>query len=90
MRVPSGDHCGSRSSYGPEETTNRPYSPALVKHWATSFGIGIVAGIANRYGKSPTGWFSVKMIVLSSGVEMPEIDVALPFSKSLKPLIAGS
>jgi hypothetical protein len=47
-----------------------------VKHFATSSGIGPVAGIASRKRKSPVGFSSVNTIVRSSGVSMPEIGFA--------------
>ena len=59
--------------YGPDEITKRPYSPAFMKHFATSSGIGPAAGIASRYSKSPVGFSRVKAMVLSSGVWMPAI-----------------
>src|SRR6266702_1925738 len=52
-------------------------SPTLVKHVATSWGTGAVAGIDTRYRKSPTAWVRWKTIVEGSGVSIPEIGVGL-------------
>ena len=75
--------------YGPLDTRLRPYSPALVKQPATSFGIGFAAGIARRYRKSPVGSVSLNVIVESSGVVIPEIVFALPSLKACMPSIGS-
>ena len=73
--------------YGPDEMTFRPYSPAFVKHLPTSSGIGPAAGMLSRNRKSPVGCVSVNLIVLSSGVSMPEIVLASPAVNSAMPLM---
>src|SRR3954467_9098904 len=76
--------------YGPLAITLRPESPGFPsKHAPTSGGIGAVAGIDMRRLKSPVGFVRWKTIVWLSGVEMPEIAVALPFATSSQPLITG-
>jgi hypothetical protein len=71
--------------YGPDEITYRPYSPASVKHPATSSGIGPVAGIDTRNSNSGASLVRWKTIVLSSGVSIPGIPPAPGSSPSSKP-----
>jgi hypothetical protein len=48
----------------------------LLKHLATSLGMGAVAAIDSRYRKSLVFCFRWKTIVWSSGVSIPEIGLA--------------
>src|SRR6266498_1829599 len=78
----------SMLTWMPSTLLVRRSSVALVKHLATSWGIGAVAAIDRRYRKSPVGLVRWKMIVVSSGVSMPEIGAgagALPSMPLMTP-----
>ena len=71
--------------YGPLETRSRPYPPGVVKHLATSRGIGPAAGRLSRYRKSGVGVVRWKVMVRALGVVIPEIVFALPDAKASMP-----
>jgi len=57
-----------------------------LKQPATSFGCGYVAGIANRYRKSPVGLSRWNVMWVSSGTSMPETGCR-DVSEQVMPLI---
>ncbi len=56
-----------------------------MKQPATSFGIAAAAGIASVKRKLPCGLVSLNVIVLSSGVWMPVIVLAVPLLNASTP-----